>query len=54
MYKQYNDFLADSPPTRDANSGDDEDVTEDDDQEKEREEKEEEEDKIKKSNQRCI
>ena len=34
MYKQYNDFLADSPPTRDADSGDDEEL-EDDDQEEE-------------------
>ena len=41
MYKQYNQFLADSPPdmaVRDADSGDDEDVTEDDDQEEEEDE----------------
>ena len=41
MYKQYNQFLADSPPdmaVRDADSGDDEDVTKDDDQEEEEDE----------------
>ena len=45
MYKQYNEFLADSPPdmeTRDADSGDDKLATEDDNQEKEREEEEDE------------
>ena len=39
MYKLYNEFLADSPPTRDADSGDNEDV-EDDEQEEEEEEDE--------------
>ena len=32
MYKEYNQFLAWNMETRDADGGDDEDVTEDDDQ----------------------